>query len=72
MVGNLVRGDFEHCEVGIFLGKNPWQSHGISRARITLRDIAKDPYRCLIVDPRRTESADLADIHLQVKPGTDA
>ena len=73
MIGNIVRGDFEHCEVGIFLGKNPWQSHGIPRARITVREIAKDPDRCLIVvDPRRTETADLADIHLQVKPGTDA
>jgi anaerobic selenocysteine-containing dehydrogenase len=36
-------------------------------------EIAKDPARCLIVvDPRRTETAELADIHLQVKPGTDA
>ncbi len=67
------RGDFEHCEVAVFLGKNPWQSHGIPRARVTVREIAKDPDRTLIVvDPRRTETADLADIHLRVKPGTDA
>src|SRR6185503_10241905 len=32
-----------------------------------------DPSRTLIVvDPRRTETAELADIHLQVRPGTDA
>ena len=51
-----------------------WQPRaGIPRARVTLREIAKDPERCLIViDVRRTESADLADIFLQVKPGTDA
>lgn len=73
MVGAHSRGDFHHCEVGIFLGKNPWQSHGIPRARVTLREIAKDPERCLIaIDVRRTETADLADIFLQVKPGTDA
>jgi anaerobic selenocysteine-containing dehydrogenase len=73
MLGNGVRGDFEHCEVGVFLGKNPWQSHGIPRARITLKEIARDPARSLIViDPVRTESAELADIHLQPRPGTDA
>ena len=70
MVGGYSRGDFEHCEVALFIGKNPWFSHGIPRARVTLREIANDPQRCLIViDPRRTETAELADIHLQVKPG---
>jgi len=73
MLGSYSRADFEHCEVGIFIGKNPWFSHSIPRARVTLRAIARDPNRCLIViDPRRTETAELADVHLQVKPGTDA
>jgi len=73
MLGAYTRGDFEHCEVGLFIGKNPWFSHGIARARVALRAIARDPERCLIViDPRRTETAELADIHLQVRPGTDA
>ena len=73
MLGGWAHGDFEHCEVAIFLGKNPWQSHGIQQARATLREIAKDPNRTLIViDPARTESADLADIHLAVKPTSDA
>jgi anaerobic selenocysteine-containing dehydrogenase len=73
LMGSLTRADFEHCEVGLFIGKNPWQSHSIPRARVTLREIAKDPKRSLIViDPRKTETAKLADIHLQVKPGTDA
>lgn len=73
MLGGFSRGNFEHCEVGLFLGKNPWFSHGIPRARFTLREIANDPRRCLIViDPRRSETADIADIHLQVKPGGDA
>jgi len=73
MMGTGVRGDFENAEVALFVGKNPWQSHGIPRARHTLREIAKDPKRTLIViDPRRSDTAELADIHLQVKPGTDA
>ena len=66
-------GDFEHAEVAVFVGKNPWQSHGFPRARATLRAIAADPARTLVViDPRRTETAELADHHLQVRPGTDA
>ena len=73
MIGTLTRSDFEHCEVGVFIGKNPWFSHGLPRARVTLRELAKDPERCLIViDPRRTETAELADIFLQVKPAGDA
>ncbi len=65
--------DIEHADVVLFIGTNPWQSHGIRNARIFLRDIHKDPNRKMIViDPRKTETAALADLHLQVKPGTDA
>ncbi|MEL0028180.1 MAG: molybdopterin-dependent oxidoreductase, partial [Perlucidibaca sp.] len=73
MFGSGNHGDFEHCEVALLIGKNPWQSHGFARARVVMRDIAKDPQRCLIViDPRVSESAAMADIHLQIRPGTDA
>ena len=73
MLGGLVRSDFEHCEVALLIGKNPWHSHGIPRARVTLREIARDPQRTLIViDPRRSETADIADVHVAVRPGGDA
>lgn len=73
MFGNYVRGDFEHCETAVFIGKNPWQSHGIPEARRTLKAIAADPDRKMIViDPRLTKTAELADIHLRPRPGTDA
>jgi anaerobic selenocysteine-containing dehydrogenase len=73
MLGTGVHADFEHCEVAVFVGKNPWQSHGFARARAILRDIANDPERSMVViDPRRSETAKLADFHLQIKPGTDA
>lgn len=66
-------GDYEHAEVAVFVGKNPWQSHGFPRARTVLKAIANDPDRALIViDPRRSETAELADFHLQVRPGGDA
>ncbi|MEJ8850200.1 molybdopterin-dependent oxidoreductase [Variovorax rhizosphaerae] len=73
MLGGITRSDFEHCEVGLLIGKNPWLSHGIPRARVTLREIARDPARTLIViDPRLTETAEIADLHLRVQPGGDA
>ena len=65
--------DMEHTACGVFLGKNPWHSHGIPRARTVIKEMANDPDRTLIViDPRVTESAELADIHLRVRPGGDA
>lgn len=74
MFGAYARtGDFEHCEVAVFIGKNPWQSHGVQRSRVALREIAKDPKRALVVfDPRVSETAEIADYHVRVKPGTDA
>ncbi|HEX9207648.1 MAG TPA: molybdopterin-dependent oxidoreductase [Steroidobacteraceae bacterium] len=73
MLGCGIHGDFEHCEVAVFVGKNPWQSHGFARSRVLLREIQNDPARTLIViDPRRSETAAMADIHLAVRPGTDA
>ncbi|UQA54725.1 molybdopterin-dependent oxidoreductase [Polyangium aurulentum] len=65
--------DFEHAEVAVFVGKNPWHSHGFPQARHVLKEIAADPSRALVViDPRKSETARLARYHLQVRPGTDA
>src|SRR5262250_1269068 len=73
MMGSATRADFDNCDVALFLGKNPWHSHSIPRARVTLKELSADPARTLIVvDPRRSETAELADIHLAVRPGTDA
>ncbi len=73
MLGTSTRADFEHCDVALFIGKNPWHSHSLPRARVTLKELSQDPARTLIViDPRRTETADLADLHLAVRPGGDA
>lgn len=65
--------DVHHADYLLILGANPWQAHGIPQARTFLQQIAKDPSRTLVVvDPRRTETAEKADIHLQVRPGGDA
>jgi formate dehydrogenase len=73
LYGGHTRGEFEHAEVSVFVGKNPWMSQSFPRARVILNEIAKDPNRSMIViDPVITDTAKMADIHLRVRPGTDA
>jgi anaerobic selenocysteine-containing dehydrogenase len=64
--------DEHRCDVLLIIGSNPWVSHGMQRARLVLSEISRDPKRKLIVvDPRRHETAQKADMYLQIKPGTD-
>ena len=73
LYGGHTRGEFEHAEDSVFVGKNPWMSQSFPRARTVLQDIAKDPGRSMIViDPVLTDTAKMADFHLRVRPGTDA
>ena len=65
--------DVHHCDLLFVIGANPWIAHGFPNARDHLNRIRKDANRKLIViDPRRTETAEMADLHLAVRPGTDA
>lgn len=65
--------DVEHADYVLFIGCNPYQSHGIPNARDTLKHLKANPIRTMVVvDPRRTETAEMADVHVQLKPGTDA
>lgn len=54
-------------------GWNGWMSHQMPQARRFLKRISEDPNKLLVViDPRRSETAQRADIHLAIRPGTDA
>ncbi|MFX0099633.1 MAG: molybdopterin-dependent oxidoreductase [Candidatus Hodarchaeota archaeon] len=65
--------DEHNTEMLVALGWNGMQSHQMPRAPITLREISKDPDKLLVViDPRKSETAKIANIHLPIKPGTDA
>ena len=65
--------DVEHCDLLVVLGCNPWLAHGFRNARNLINEIKKNPNRhLLVIDPRRTEVAEVADLHLQLRPGTDA
>ncbi|MCG6912060.1 MAG: molybdopterin-dependent oxidoreductase [Deltaproteobacteria bacterium] len=65
--------DFENCDMLMLVGKNPMMSHHMPQARRRLTKMSKDPDRLLVVvDPRVSETAKLADVHLAIRPGTDA
>src|SRR5690606_40541043 len=63
----------EECDLLVVLGCNPWMANGFTRARHAVNAIRNDPNRKMIViDPRRTETAAMADVHLAQRPGTHA
>ena len=65
--------DHEHTDMLVAVGWNGWMSHQMPQARRHLKRISEDPDKLLVViDPRRSETAQRADIHLAVRPGTDA
>jgi len=68
--------DVDRCDLFICLGANPLASNGsimtAPDVRGRLDAIEALGGRVIVLDPRRTETAELADIHLQVRPGTDA
>jgi anaerobic selenocysteine-containing dehydrogenase len=65
--------DHDGTDMLVAWGWNGWMSHQIPQARRHLKRISEDPDKLLVViDPRRSETAQRADIHLAVRPGTDA
>lgn len=65
--------DVKETDLLLVLGWNGMQSHQIPQAPRHLQRISKDPDKLLIVvDPRASETAKIADMHLSIRPGTDA
>jgi anaerobic selenocysteine-containing dehydrogenase len=65
--------DAEETDFLLVFGWNGMQSHQIPQAPKHLLRIAKDPDKLLVViDPRLSETAKVANIHLPIRPGTDA
>jgi len=70
---NVAIPDEHETEMLVGWGWNGMMSHQMPRARKVLKKISKDPDRLLvIIDPRKSETAAIADMHLAVRPGTDA
>jgi len=65
--------DHHNTDMLLAIGWNGMMSHQMPQARRFLSRMSKDPERLLVViDPRRSETAAIADIHLPIRPGTDA
>jgi len=65
--------DEANTDMLLAIGWNGMQSHQMPQAPRHLQRLAKDPDKLLVViDPRVSETAKIADIHLAVRPGTDA
>ncbi|HOQ10314.1 MAG TPA: molybdopterin-dependent oxidoreductase [Syntrophomonadaceae bacterium] len=65
--------DEENADMLVAIGWNGMESHQMPRAPLVLRKFANDPDKILaVIDPRRSETAQIADLHLALRPGTDA
>lgn len=65
--------DDKNSDMLVSIGWNGWMSHQMPQARRHLKRIAESDEKLLVViDPRRSETAERADIHLAIRPGTDA
>lgn len=62
--------DIELADCILIAGANPAWAHPILFRRLEAAKAARKQ-KLIVVDPRRTESAELADLHLAIQPGTD-
>lgn len=62
--------DIEEADLFFIAGNNMAVSQPVLFRRICTAKI-KNNAKIIVVDPRRTETDIIADIHLQIKPGTD-
>jgi len=63
--------DIELADCFLITGANPAWCHPILFRRIEQHKAANPDVKIIVVDPRKTQTCYLADIHLQLKPGTD-
>ncbi len=68
--------DIGRTDLFICMGGNPAVSQGslmgTPDVRRAIREVRERGGRVIVIDPRRTETAALADEHLFIRPGTDA
>jgi len=63
--------DIELADCFLITGANPAWCHPILFRRIEKHKEKNPNTKIIVVDPRKTDSANFADLHLQIIPGTD-
>ncbi|MGQ3093900.1 MAG: nitrate reductase [Roseateles sp.] len=63
--------DIELADCVLISGANPAWAHPILFRRLEAAKHGKPGHRLIVIDPRKTETAELADLHLQIRAGTD-
>jgi ferredoxin-nitrate reductase len=63
--------DIELSDCMLIEGGNPAWCHPILWRRVEAHKAANPEVKIIIVDPRVTDSCSIADLHLQLNPGTD-
>ena len=63
--------DIDHADCLLIAGANTAWAHPVLFRRIEDARAAKPDMKLIVVDPRRTDTAETADLHLAILPGTD-
>ena len=64
--------DLEQANLIVITGGNTAWCHPVLYQRIKLAKSKNPQLRIVLIDPRSTATADIADLHLPIKPGSDA
>ena len=63
--------DIDHCNTLFIAGSNTAYAHPIIFRRIEDAKTKNHQLKIIVVDPRKTDTAQAADLHLAILPGTD-
>ncbi|WP_221798365.1 nitrate reductase [Oceanobacter mangrovi] len=63
--------DLEQADLLILVGSNAAWAHPILYQRMVAAKQARPDTKVVVIDPRKTATTDLADLHLAIKPGSD-
>jgi assimilatory nitrate reductase catalytic subunit len=64
--------DLDQADLVVLTGSNLAWCHPVLYQRLVAAKEARPSMKVVVIDPRRTATCDLADLHLAIAPGTDA